>query len=151
MDKEGGMSNAKNFPNDVIDMAERKRIREIAEGHLNGGIVAPVNPDDEKKVYGCGVCQDQGHRLMEENEIICGKCTALSHFLHYEPHKKVADHAKRLPRLRTSMVDKLANYVCRRCSHNRFHLHQSGTITCYRCRHATAWKWWLPTDESLAG
>lgn len=142
------MSESRNFPHSVIDMAEQIRLRDALK---NNTVVAPVNPDDEKQVYGCGACSDQGHRLVVENEIICGQCTALSHMLWYKPLKKRVDFKKNEPRMKTSTVDQLVNYVCRRCSHNRFHLHQSGTITCYRCRHATSWKWWLPSDESVAG
>lgn len=142
------MSNARGYPESVIDIAERILKRDALK---NKTVVAPVNPDDEKQVYGCGKCKDQGHRLVEDYEIVCGQCTTLSEFLWYVPQKKVVDFKKREPRMKTSVVDKLVNYVCRRCGHNRFHLHQSGTLTCYRCRHAASWKWWLPEKEPLVG
>jgi len=113
------------------------------------GITEHVSPcQSEAQVYGCGMCQHQGHRLMEDNDIICGSCIcdALSQFCWYEPPEKPVDYKKRVPRLKTAVVDKRSNYVCRRCGHNHFHLHESGTITCYRCRHAVLWKWWLPKE-----
>jgi len=124
--------------NNVVDIASK----------LNGGDrPSPVDPDVSKQVYGCGYCEDQGHRLLPEGEIICGQCSKPSAFLHYEPEKLRAGDAKRMPKLMESRADRLDNYVCSKCRHNRFHLHPSGTVTCYRCRHAAAVKWWNPTEE----
>lgn len=123
--------------------------------HINGnGLDTPCSaaqPDESKQVYGCGACQDQGHRLLPEGEIICGNCSAPSAFEHYVPEKPRGGDDKRVPRLKQSRVDLLDNYICARCSHNRFHLHPSGTVTCYRCRHAASYKWWNPvTGEASA-
>jgi hypothetical protein len=106
-----------------------------------------AKPDENKQVYGCGTCKAQGHRLLPENEIICGSCSAPSSFMWFEQDKKPVDNAKRLPRLAVSKEDHLDHYVCRRCSFTRFHLHPSGTLTCYRCRHAASYKWWWPEGE----
>ncbi len=113
---------------------------------INGSEIAcPLAvPLPDKQVWGCGACQDQGHRLLPENEIICGICNAPSAFEHYEPETLRAGDDKRMPKLMQARVDKLDNFVCPRCRHNRFHLQQSGTLTCFRCRHAIAFKWWHP-------
>lgn len=103
-----------------------------------------AKPDADKRVYACGNCDEQGHRLLPENEIICGNCSAPSAFVWIEPEKKRADDAKRRPRLKRSLKDMLDNLVCRKCSFNNFHLHQSGTLTCYRCRHAVSYVWINP-------
>ena len=138
-------SNKPNWPGGVIDIAERIKMK----AKLNG--VSPTVADIESasQVYECGKCNAQGHRLMENSKIICGGvlCNALSQFCWYEPRKKPIDFKKREPRLRTAAVDKLPNWVCRRCGYNRFHLHKLGTISCYRCRHAISWKWWLPSED----
>jgi len=109
-----------------------------------------AKPDASKRVYGCGYCEDQGHRLFPDNTIECGQslCGAVSAFLWYVPSPAPID-VKRIPRTKESHVDKRDNLICPRCSHNRFHLHPSGTVTCYRCRHSVSHKWWLPTEEGV--
>lgn len=138
-------NNGNDWPTGVIDIAERIKMK----AELNGVVPAAVDIKSAAQVYECGRCNEQAHRLMEDNDIICGSgmCNALSQFCWYEPDKKPVDFVKREPRLKTAVVDKLPNYVCRRCGHNHFHLHKSGTITCYRCRHAASYKWWLPSEE----
>lgn len=107
-------------------------------------------PEEPKQVYGCGACEDQGHRLLEDGAIYCGHpdCGAESSFLHYEPeHLRVGEHYGMM-QLRKSVVDQQENYVCPKCRGNRFHLHPSGTITCFRCRQSVPFKWWHPGNEA---
>lgn len=111
-----------------------------------------VDIADSKKVrlvYGCGQCQDQGHRLLEEGIIICGQltCNAVSAFMWFVPLTPRVGDEKRKPRLKASINDGKNNLVCAKCSHNRFHLHPSGTLTCFRCKFTAAWKWWNPDGE----
>jgi len=105
--------------------------------------------EEPKQVYGCGDCEDQGHRLLEDGEIVCGhpECGTESAFLHYEPEVLRVGEAHGMMRLLKSRADNLDNYVCPKCRGNRFHLHPSGSITCFRCRHSVPFKWWHPGNE----
>ncbi len=120
----------------------------MQQRHNDNNVVPFAAPDEDKRVYECGACKAQGHRLLKAGNIFCGNCEAPSAFIWYRPQKKALDHKKILPRLMKSRGDSVENYVCRRCRFNRFHLHPSGTITCYRCRHSASFKW---TEPELGG
>lgn len=101
-------------------------------------------PDERKQVWGCGRCEGQGHRLLEDGAMECGQCCAESAFQHYVPEKKPIWYSKHPMRLVKSNSDGRDNYICGRCGFSRFHVQQSGTLTCYRCRHAVQFRWWNP-------
>lgn len=111
---------------------------------INGNAVGPeVEPD---KVWGCGVCNSQGHRLMDGGVIKCGECGGISLFEHYEPHEKKPGHERHPMRLVASKYDSLENFICGRCGYSRFEAHQSGTLSCHRCRHAVQRRWFNPAS-----
>ena len=43
-----------------------------------------VHPDEGKQVYGCGRCEAQGHRLLKEGLIQCGRCSLPSDFIWHD-------------------------------------------------------------------
>lgn len=118
----------------------------------SGSNVATIAPPEGRQVYGCGNCDAQGHRLRpiaegdQDGEMFCGVCYTVSGFRHIE--RRPADFAKRRLRIKQSLEDGQDNLICGRCGFNRFHLHPTGTITCYRCRHAAANKFANPAIKT---
>lgn len=115
-----------------------------ANGQRPGDNVAPF---PEQLVYGCGSCGAQGHRVLEDSILKCGQCGSESALCWYEPEHRHPQHEQRVPHIMDSREYGDINYVCRGCRNNKFHLHESGTITCYRCKKSITFRHWNPTDE----
>lgn len=102
-------------------------------------------------VYCCGSCPTQGFRLLPDSDcsIICGNgdCEVLNAFRWHEPKGITNYEKKRRPRLRKSVQDGTECFGCARCGYLYWHLHPTGTITCYRCRHAASYKHYDPTER----
>jgi len=105
--------------------------------------VAVVTPDPEHMAYECGTCQCQAWMLFEDGLIKCGSCQVVSQMMWREGRSSTS----RPPKLRFSRLLNQESFACPRCSYNGFHLHGSGTITCYRCRHSVSFRSFNPGEE----
>ena len=111
-----------------------------------------TNIEDARKkaqgqVYSCGVedCGRQDWRLHDTYALVCNGCDSPSSATWFIPGISSKKNTKlRAPRKKMLRTIKKEGYVCGYCSNITFHMHETGILTCFRCKKEALFRFYFP-------